>query len=170
MTERLKALQTRWDALSERERQLAAFAGTLVLVYLLWAMTIQPAWKTLREAPSQRAQAQALLDQLQAMAVQAQALQASAGAQGATQEPPRTMEAGVDDATRALLRGALGDSVRLDVQGRAVTVHFDGVSGEQVRQALQLLRSRLRAQLVDAELAPGEGGIRGRLRFEWIVG
>lgn len=170
MNEALQSLRVRWNALSPRERRLVSAAMALVLVWAFWSVAIRPAWSVLRSAPAQQAQAQALLDHVQSLAAQSQGLRAAAGAMGATQEAPRTMESGVDDSTRARLVAALGDSARLEAQGRFVTIQFEGVSGEQLRQALQMLRSRLRAQLVEAELAPGEEGIRGRLRFEWTAG
>lgn len=163
----LQALNTRWAQLSSRERTLVAAAAAVVGVFLVWALLFKPALSALAAAPQQKEQAQAILDRLQGLAAQAAALRGGAAVAGAQAEPVRTQESGVDDATRALLLAALGDSARVDAQGRYVTVSFDGVSGEQVRQALRTLRSRLRAQLVEAELAPAQEGIRGRMRFEW---
>ena len=97
-------------------------------------------------------------------------LRSSASAADATREPIRTQETGLDEAARALLVSALGEGARVEAQGRHVTVTFDGVSGPQARQALQTLRARLRAQLIEAELAPSKEGLRGRFRFEWTAG
>ena len=162
-----QALRARWAQLSGRERLLVGAAGAFVALFVLVSLAVKPALSVLEAAPAQREQAQATIDRLQALASQAAALRAGAAAAGAQVEPVRTLESGVDDATRALLVAALGDSARVDAQGRFVTVSFDGVSGEQVRQALRTLRARLRAQLIEAELTPAQEGIRGRLRFEW---
>lgn len=166
----LHALSARWAQLSGRERTLVAVAGALLGVFLVWSLLFRPALFALAAAPAEKEQAQATLDRLQALATQAATLRGGAAVAGAQAEPVRTMESGVDDSTRALLVAALGDSTRVDAQGRYVTVSFEGVSGEQVRQALRTLRSRLRAQLVEAELAPAQEGIRGRLRLEWTNG
>ena len=163
-------LRNRWQALSPRERTLTSWALAVVAVGLIWALGFKPALSTLRAAPEQRAQAQAVLDRLQGLAAQADALRGATTLGAAQNAAVRTMESGLDEATKALVAGALGDGARLESQGRFVTVSFEGVSGGQLRQALQTLRARLRAQLIEAELAPDEGGIRGRLRFEWTNG
>lgn len=163
-------LRSRWQALSAREQGLVGAAVMVVGLFVVWSLAFQPALSALKSAPEQRQQAQAVLDRLQALSTEAAGLRAGAAVAGATQEAVRTMDSGVDDATRALLVTTLGDSARLEAQGRFVTVSFDGASGEQVRQALQTLRSRLRAQLIEAELAPSQEGIRGRFRFEWLTG
>ncbi len=163
-------LRSRWQALSAREQGLVGAAVVVLCLFAVWSLAFKPALSVLRSAPQQRQQAQATLDRLQGLAAEAAGLRAGAAVAGATQDAVRTMESGVDDATRELLVAMLGDSARLDAQGRFISVTFDGVSGEQVRQALQTLRSRLRAQLIEAELAPSQEGIRGRLRFEWLTG
>jgi general secretion pathway protein M len=170
MNNALELLKQRWAGLAPREQTLVKWSAFAVGLLLLWSVGLKPALTTLRAAPQQRAQAQATADRMQAQAAEAVLLRGRAGAAGATQGPVRTMETGVDEATRALLMAALGESTRVDAQGRHVTVTFDGVSGEQARQALQALRSRLQAQLIEAELAPSQEGLRGRFRFEWTAG
>jgi general secretion pathway protein M len=170
MNNALELLKQRWAGMAPREQTLVKVAAWAVGILLLWSVGLKPALSTLRAAPEQRAQAQASVDRMQAQAAEAALLRGGAGATGATQEPMRTMETGVDDSTRALLMAALGESTRVDAQGRHVTVTFNGVSGEQARQALQTLRTRLQAQLIEAELAPSLEGLRGRFRFEWTAG
>lgn len=167
---RIEDLNQRWKALSRREQLLLVAAAAALSLLVSWSVLLKPALSILSAAPHQRQQAQATLDRLQALSAEAAGLRAGAAVAGATQEPPRTMETGVDDATRALLVTTLGAHAQLESQGRFITVSFDGVSGEQLRQALQTLRARLRAQLIEAELAPTQDGVRGRLRFEWLTG
>ena len=46
-------LVARWRALTERERNAASIAGAAVVLLLLWWLALQPALRTLREAPVQ---------------------------------------------------------------------------------------------------------------------
>ncbi len=162
-------LHTKWTQLSRREQAMVTIAALLLGVTLLWTVGLKPALSTLLSAPSQRDEARATRERLQSLALQATQLRSGAAAAGVQADPMRTQESGLDDATRALVRTALGGSAKLEAQGRFVTVTFDGASADQLRQALRTLRSRLRAQLVEAELTPTSGGVRGRLQFEWTA-
>ena len=162
-------LRTKWAQLSRREQAMVTIAALLLGVTLLWSVGLKPALSTLRTAPSQRDAAQATQARLQSLALEATQLRSGAAAAGVQADPMRTQDSGLDDATRALVRTALGGSANLEAQGRFVTVTFDGASADQLRQALRALRSRLRAQLVEAELTPTSGGVRGRLQFEWTA-
>ena len=162
-------LRTKWAQLSRREQAMVTIAALLLGVTLLWSVGLKPALSTLRTAPSQRDAAQATQERLQSLALEATQLRSGAAAAGVQADPMRTQDSGLDDATRALVRAALGGSAKLEAQGRFVTVTFDGASADQLRQALRALRSRLRAQLVEAELTPTSGGVRGRLQFEWTA-
>jgi general secretion pathway protein M len=162
-------LRTKWAQLSRREQAMVTIAALLLGVTLLWSVGLKPALSTLRTAPSQRDAAQATQERLQSLALEATQLRSGAAAAGVQADPMRTQDSGLDDATRALVRTALGGSANLEAQGRFVTVTFDGASADQLRQALRTLRSRLRAQLVEAELTPTSGGVRGRLQFEWTA-
>ena len=163
------SLRTKWAQLSRREQAMVTIAALLLGVTLLWSVGLKPALSTLRTAPSQRDAAQATQERLQSLALEATQLRSGAAAAGVQADPMRTQESGLDDATLALVRTALGGSANLEAQGRFVTVTFDGASADQLRQALRTLRSRLRAQLVEAELTPTSGGVRGRLHFEWTA-
>jgi len=162
-------LRTKWAQLSRREQAMVTIAALLLGVTLLWSVGLKPALSTLRTAPSQRDAAQATQERLQSLALEATQLRSGAAAAGVQADPMRTQDSGLDDATLALVRTALGGSANLEAQGRFVTVTFDGASADQLRQALRALRSRLRAQLVEAELTPTSGGVRGRLQFEWTA-
>jgi type II secretory pathway component PulM len=165
----LKTLGHRWSELSGRERTLVALAAAVVALFFAWSVLFKPALSALAAAPGDMERARATLERLQALAAQASALRGSGSGADAQATPQRTMESGVDDATRSQLKAALGDGAKLEVQGRFITISFEGASGEQVRQALRMLRSRLRAQLIEAELRPEQEGISGRLRFEWTA-
>ncbi|MFM2185505.1 MAG: hypothetical protein RIR43_77 [Pseudomonadota bacterium] len=166
----LAFLQPRWLGLTHRERTLVKAALWVLLVFVIWTIAVQPALQTLRVAPDQRQQARATLERLQGWAAEAARLRTQAAAAGAAQEPVRRPDGGIDDATRALLIQALGPDTTIEARGREVTLSFRGASGEQVRQALNTVRSRLRADLIETELVPSGEGLRGRLRFEWTAG
>lgn len=163
------SLNAKWSQLSRREQAMVGIAALLLGVTLLWSVGVKPALSTLRSAPLQREAAQATHERLQALATEANLLRSGAAAAGVQAAPVRTQESGLDEATRALVRAALGGSAKLEAQGPFIMVSFDGASSEQLRQALRALRSRLRAQLVEAELTPTPGGVSGRVKFEWTA-
>lgn len=162
-------LHAKWSQLSRREQALVGMAALLLGLAVLWSVGLKPALSTLRSAPLQREAAQATHERLQSLALEASQLRSVVAAAGAQADPVRTQESGLDEATRALVRAALGGSAKLESQGRFITLSFDGASADQVRQALRALRSRLRAQLVEAELTPTPAGVRGRVQFEWTA-
>ena len=46
------ALQVWWRARAERERRLLLVAAGIVVAGLVWALAVQPAWRTIARAPS----------------------------------------------------------------------------------------------------------------------
>ncbi|NBQ91028.1 MAG: hypothetical protein EBS47_05115 [Betaproteobacteria bacterium] len=163
----MREVRRQWEMLSERERAWLRVAGTVVSLFVVWSALFQPALHSLRSAAAERAQAQAALERLQVLAAQASNLRTTAASAGAQTPAGRAPGLVIDDTSRALVTAALGSSARLQAQGPVVTVHFEGVSGEQLRQGLKTLRVRWGAQALEAELAPGPQGIRGRIQFEW---
>ena len=162
-----KPLLERWSGLSSRERHLIQAGAAALALLLVWSLALKPAWVTLREAPARRAELGARAERMQAWAAEAAALQGMASAQTGAVREPKGPEGGLDDALRAELRSKLGESCKVEAQGRQVLVTFDAASGEQVRATLRWLRSHLKARLVEAELVPGQDGLQGRLRLEW---
>ena len=150
MATRLAPLRAAWAAREPRERQLVLLALAVLGAYLLWALALQPALRTLREAP---ARLDALDTQLQAMQAQAAEVQALR----ATPPVPRPQAGAVLQAAT----GRLGDGARLAEQSDRAVLTLDGVSGDELRAWLAEVRSGARARPVELNLTRTERGLSG---------
>lgn len=151
-TPQVVRLQTSWSRLDARERLgvLAAGAALLLLVFVL--LLINPALKTLREAPEQLRQLDGQLALMQSWATEAKRLQ---------QLPPVSAA----QATAALQAATefLGPEARLTLQGDRATLNFTNLSGEQLGAWLVEVRSAARARPVEAQLQRGPNGYGGSI-------
>jgi len=141
-----------WQALAPRERlglQLAALAVTLLA--LVW-LGIQPAWRTLRQAPQQLAQLEVQLQQVQQWAAEAQQLR---------QLPP-VPAAQAQQALQAAT-AFLGPAARLDIQGERARVSVNELNGEALSRWLAEVRSSARARPIEAQLQRGPQGYSGHI-------
>ena len=68
--------RARWRALGTRERRAISIAVWVLGLFLLWALAIAPAWRTVRTAPAQLDQLDAQLQQMQRQANEARELRA----------------------------------------------------------------------------------------------
>lgn len=143
-------LQAAWAARDARERRLVLAAAWVLGLYLLWALALQPAWRTLRDAP---ARLDGLDAQLQAMQTQA----ADARALRATPPLPRPQ------ASAALQAASqrLGERARLVEQGERAVLTLSGISGDELRSWLAEVRISARASAVEVNLTRGEQGLSG---------
>lgn len=137
----LEPLRLRWQALAPRERAGLAAAGAALLVYLVWAAGVQPALRTLRAAPEQRARLDADLARMQHLAAEAAELRAL---------PP--VSAAQADAALQSATGRLGESARLQRAGDRITVQFTSVESGLLLGWLNEVRSAARARVVEAQL------------------
>ena len=149
---RVTALRAGWASLGARDRRLLALAAAVLALYALYAVAIQPAWRTLRGAP---AQLEALETELQAM----QRLASEASELRAT--PPVNTE----QATAALKAASerLGDKARLSVQGDRAVLTLTGAGSVQLRSWLAEVRSGARARPVEATLTRSGSGYTGSI-------
>jgi general secretion pathway protein M len=139
-----------WQSLAARERQGLGWAGLLVAAALLWWLAVQPAWRTLAQAPAEHDRLDAQLQLMQREAAEAQQLRAL---------PPLPTEA-----AGAALRAAtdrLGAKARLALQGDRATVTFTGVGTNALRDWLNEARAGARARPIEANLARGPQGFNG---------
>ena len=146
------ALLARWATLATRERALVAAAAALIGVFVLWSVAIQPAWRTLREAPGRIDQQGGQLQTLQRLAAEAtelrtiapvSAAQASAALQGATER--------------------FGERATLLLQGDRATVNVNGWSGDELRDWLAEVRSAARGRATEVQLTRSAQGYTGTL-------
>jgi general secretion pathway protein M len=145
-------LHQRWQALAERERRAVALAGGFVALLLLWLLGLQPALRTLKEAPAQINSVEAELQAMRALADETTRLRATA--------PVSTTQAvaALNAATERL-----GNQGRISIQGDRATLTLSSVDTESLRQWLELARSAARARPVEAQLSRGPTGYSGTL-------
>jgi general secretion pathway protein M len=139
-----------WTRLESRERRLVQLAAWVLGLFLLWTVALQPAWRTLREAP---ARLDALDVQLQAM----QVLAADVRQLRATPPLPRTQAS----AALKAATDALGSQGRLAEQGDRAVLTLTNASTSDLRRWLAAARAGARARPVDATLTRSEQGLSG---------
>lgn len=144
--------QAAWSQLAPRERAAVALAGAALALLLLVLVGIQPAWRTLRDAPAQRAQVESVLAQMQRDAAEAARLR------GQPTVSPAQAAAALEAATQAL-----GPGARLSLQGDRAALEFSGLDGERLGAWLAEVRSAARAKPLEAQLQRGDGGYAGRI-------
>jgi len=142
-----------WQARTPRERQSIVVVVCVVLAFVIWSVLVEPALRTVREAPDQLDQLEAQYQQMQRVAAE------SAGLRGATR---------VSTADAALaLRAAterLGEHGRLNLQGDRATLTLNGVGPQELRAWLIEARSGARARPTESQLqrnGPGYSGTIG---------
>jgi len=151
-SERLAPLKAWWSTLALRERRLVLLAAALIGVYLVFAIALRPAWRTLREAPAQLDALDGELQAMQRLAAEARELRATPPV-----NPAQSM---------AALKAAserLGDAARLTLQGDRAVLTLAGVGTEQLRGWLAEVRSGARARPIEANLSRGSGGYSGSI-------
>jgi general secretion pathway protein M len=140
----------RWRALAPRERALVATAAGLLLAVLLWAVGIQPAWRTLQRAPAQ-------LDELDGQTLTMRRLAAEVRELRQT-PPPSAVQAS------AALQAAtqrLGPGARLTVQADRAVLTLEGVPPQAFRAWLAEARSGARARPLEVQLMQAGAGFSG---------
>ena len=144
---------TWWQARTARERQAVVVVALVLGLFVVWSLFVQPALRTLREAPLQLDRLDAQYQQMQRIAGEAVTLR------GATRVSPTQAAAALKAAT-----DRLGANARLSMQGdRATLTLTGGVSAEALRAWLNEARSGARARPIDAQLQRGPAGYSGSL-------
>lgn len=142
--------QAYWTSLSPRERAGVSAAAAALVGLALVALLVNPAWRTLREAPERLAQLEAQQARMQTWAAEAQRLQAQAPVAAAQ------AQAALKAATEAL-----GADARLTLQGDRATLNFSHVEGTQLLTWLAEVRRAARARPVEARWQRGPEGYTG---------
>ncbi len=152
VSEQWGALRARWSGLGQRDRRLAQLALAVLGAFLVWVVAIQPAWRTLRDAPAQREQLDLQLQEMRTLATESQQL--------------RSAPALSTEQSAGALRAAserLGNKARLSLQGERAVLTLNGVSSVQLREWLAEARSGARARPVEAQLSRGAQGFNGSI-------
>ena len=144
----LRSAQAWWATLATRERRLISLAAAVLGAFLLWAVAIAPAWRTLSTAPAR-------LDALALQAQQMQALAREAVALRAVAPVP------LDQAQAALAAATerLGGAGKLSLQGERALLTLKGINSAQLGAWLAETRAGARARVVEASLTLAGPGI-----------
>jgi general secretion pathway protein M len=149
---RLAPVRAWWEGLARRERRLLTFGASVLGAYLLFALAVQPAWRTLSRAPAQLAALEAQQQAMQRMAAEARELRAM---------PPVNPEQSATALKAATER--LGDRAKLSLQGDRAVLTVTGVGTGQLSGWLSEVRSGARARPVEATLTRGTSGYSGNI-------
>ncbi len=152
LTETRDQLQARYAKLEQRERQMVVIIGGALAFLVVWLIFVRPAWKTLDDAPALRAQADAQLLQMQAIANEAKQLRALPPVPQTVAE--QVLKAATDD---------LGGKGKLSVQNDRAILSVTGANGEDLRKWLIQARGGARARPVEATLTRAGDGYNGTL-------
>ncbi|MEN9418244.1 MAG: hypothetical protein RI988_1864 [Pseudomonadota bacterium] len=140
----------RWNALAPREKTLVGAAAGVLVVALLWAVGIQPAWRTLQRAPAQ-------LDALDGQTLTMRRL--AAEVRELRQSPPPSAAQASEALQAATQR--LGPGARLAVQADRAVLTLEAVPPQALRAWLAEARSGARARPVDVQLMQAGAGFSG---------
>jgi general secretion pathway protein M len=146
----LAPLRARWEGLAGRERMALGAGAFAIGLAAVWMLAVQPAWRTLREAPPQRAKLDAQWQAMQRLAAEAAELR------GAAPLAPALAVQALQAAT-----GRLGAGARLTLQGERAVVALQDVDGETLQRWLAEVRRGARAQPVELRLTRDGRGWRG---------
>jgi general secretion pathway protein M len=136
----------RWGKFAPRERRLLSAAAAVLGFGIFWLIAVQPALRTLREAPTQLQLLDTQLQQMQRLAGETQLLRA------APQVSPGQAESALRGAT-----DRLGNAAKLNLQGDRATVTLNGVPGDVLAAWLGEVRSAARARVLEAQMSRSGG-------------
>lgn len=139
-----------WQSRAPRERQLIVVMGIAVGVLIVWLTLLQPALRTLREAPIDLDRLDQQLQQMQLAAGEMQGLRA------ASPVPSEQAATALRAAT-----AQLGEKAKLAIQGDRATLTFTGVPADALRAWLGEARSAARARPTEAQLVKAATGYSG---------
>ena len=148
----MQPLQARWAALAGRERRLVGLALGVLVLFLVWMLAVQPAWRTLSSAPAQMDALELQWQTMQGLAAEARGLRAAS---------PVSAEQSAAALKAATER--LGEKGRLALQGERAVLTLTGASTEQLRDWLAEARSGARARPLEATLQRAASGYSGTL-------
>ena len=148
----LTAQQRWWRGLAARERRLLLVGGTVLLLGLVFAAAVQPAWRTIRQAPAELEKLDLQLQSMRALAEETRQLRAA---------PSVTPE----QATAALKNAAdrLGSKAKLSLQGDRAVLTLNALEPGQLVSWLGEVRSGARVKPLEANLTRVGGGLSGTL-------
>ncbi len=148
----LAPLLQRWQGLQARERSAVGVAAAVLALYVGWAVALQPALATLREAPGRLDALEADLQRMQRLAAEARELRSATPVSAA--QASLALKSATD---------RLGSRGQLVIQGDRATLTLNGADADALRTWLQEARSAARARPVEMRLTQSPGGYSGTL-------
>jgi len=139
-----------WQSRAPRERQLIVVMAVAVGTLLVWLTLLQPALRTLREAPIDLDRLDQQMQQMQLAAGEMQTLRAAS---------PVPVEQAATALRAATVQ--LGERAKLAIQGDRATLTFTGVPADALRAFLGEARSAARARPMEAQLVKAATGYSG---------
>jgi general secretion pathway protein M len=157
----IEALRAWWLALARRERTLVAFGATAVLLSLLYALAVEPAWKTRTRLGAELPRLRAQAAEMGGLAQEARQLRGRASGFESAEAAKRVLEKALADAGLGAARVAVIDERRLSVgvRGAPARAWFSWVE-QATRQ------SRLRVALAQVSRASARGVVDAEITFE----
>jgi general secretion pathway protein M len=150
LTAALAPLRAWWRAQAPREQRLLMLGGTVLLLFAVWVLAVQPALATLKRVAVERDQLEIQLQTMQQLAAEVGELRSA---------PPVSAEQSAAALQAATER--LGDSGKLMLQGERAVLTLNGVGTSQLRDWLAEARSGARARPVEATLSRAAQGYSG---------
>ena len=141
-----------WQALGTRDRRLLGAGAAVLGLYLVWAVAVQPAWRTIDRAAAERDKLDRQWQTMQRLAAEAKDLRT------ATPVSQPQAAAALQAAT-----ARLGGAGRLVLQGDRAVLTLNGVGTGALRDWLAEARSGARARPLEANLARAAQGYSGTL-------
>lgn len=146
-------LTARWQAMAPNERLGATLAAVLVGVLLVWMVAVQPALRTLREAPKKMDALDAQWQLMQRLAAESRELRTSSPVTAS--QAAQALQSATD---------RLDNRARLTLQGdRATLTITAGIRGEALRGWLAEARSGARARPLEIRLTRSPEGYTGMI-------
>ena len=148
----LEPLRARWQALGAREQSALRIAAWALALLALWLLAVQPAWRTLRQAPAQIDLLEQQLQTMQSLAAEVRVLRAVPAVPAG--QAPIALQAASDH---------LGDAAKLSVSGDRAVLTVNGIGSEPLLAWLGEVRSAARARPVQAQLLRSPKGYSGTI-------
>jgi len=145
-------LTRRWSALAPRERVGFSAALFVLGLFLVWSILIQPAWRTVRDAPAAIDKLDAQLQEMQSLAAEVRELRATAPVSAA-----QSSEALTAATTR------LGETGKIALRGERAVLNLTNASSEGLRAWLVEARSAARARPLELQLQRSAQGYSGSI-------
>jgi general secretion pathway protein M len=142
----------RWRQLAPRERVLVQVAGAAIAFGLLWMVAVQPAWTTLRTAPSRIDALDADLQRMRRLATETRELRAAPAV--STAQANLALKSATD---------RLGAAGQLVIQGDRATLTLTAARPDALRAWLAEARGAARARPIEMRLSQSGAGYSGTL-------